>query len=46
MFQTKFAGKIKTRIWRFSPKMASFYGIMWKNITDPDRLNMTLKYGA
>jgi len=28
------------------PKMVPFYEIMWKNITDPDRPHMTIKYGT
>jgi len=28
------------------PKMVPFYEIMWKNITDPDRPHMTMKYGT
>ena len=45
----KFAGKIKTRIWAFKNffyENGVFYEIMWKNITDPDRPHITIKYGA
>jgi len=44
MFQTKVAEKIKTHITcsiTFFPPIRALYEIMWKNIVEPDRPQMT-----
>ena len=49
-FQTKFLDKIKTHILRsvtfFPPQNCAVYEIMWKNIVEPDRPQMTIQYSA
>jgi len=42
-FSDKFVDKIKTRILcpNFFPKNRVVYGIMWKNLVQPDRPQMT-----
>jgi len=45
MFQTKVAEKIKTRLCRiifFFTKVVSLFEIMWKNIVEPGRPQMTI----
>ena len=44
MFQTKFVAKIKTRLFSttFSLENRTLYAIMWKNIVQPDRQQMTM----
>jgi len=52
MYQTKFVEKMKTNILGSitSPpppkKNRAVYEIMWKNIVQPDRPQMTAQYGA
>ena len=45
MFQKKFVMKMKTHVlyihYRFSRKTVSFSAIMWKNMVEPDRPQVT-----
>jgi hypothetical protein len=46
MFQTKVAEQIKTHIscsTTFSPENRAVYEIMWKNMVEPDRPQMTIR---
>jgi len=48
MFQTKVAGKIKTQILCLIsfPENGAIYEIMWENIVQQEKSQMTIKYGA
>jgi hypothetical protein len=45
MFETKFVDKIKTRFIfnNFFPEDRAVYEIVWENVVEPDRPQMTLK---
>jgi len=44
MFRTKFVDKIKRHFWLVNPpqKIMAVYGMMWKNIVEPGRPQMTI----
>jgi len=47
MFRTKFVKEIKTHVFcSIIFFKRAFYEIMWKNIVEPGRPQMTMKYGA